>query len=288
MIPSAFDYHAPNTLQAAVSLLRRYPGDARVVAGGQSLIPMMKLRLANPEHLVDLQRIPGLSEISEAYGELVIGAMTTYHAIESSDLVARRLPALSTAVRLIADLQVRNKGTIGGSLAHADPGGDMAAIMIAVEARLHTVGGRHRNGIAADRFFIGAFTTALGPSEVLSEVRIPGLSRGTGLAYEKFANRASHFAIVGVSAAVSLGNDGRVQRTRIGVTGAGPTPMRAKAAESYLKGREPTPANIDAAAQRAGRGIDFTADVHGSAEYREHLVTSITSSAVRSAIEAAS
>jgi carbon-monoxide dehydrogenase medium subunit len=193
---------------------------------------------------------------------------------------------LTAAVGLIADLQVRNKGTIGGSLAHADPGGDMAAIIMALEARLHTVGGKHHKGIAAERFFIDAFTTALGPSEVLSEVRISLPTNRTGGAYEKFANRASHFAIVGVAATVTLDSGGRCVRVRIGITGAGPKPVRAKTAERYLEGRECTPANIEAAAQRAGRGIECIGDVHGSAEYREHLVAPVTRDALNSALAA--
>ncbi|MEE8517920.1 MAG: xanthine dehydrogenase family protein subunit M [Dehalococcoidia bacterium] len=284
MIPASFDYHAPHTLREAAALLRKYPGDARLVAGGQSLVPMMKLRLANPEHLVDLQHVPGLSEISESNGSLVLGAMATYRAIESSALVARRLPVLSDAMRLIADLQVRNRGTIGGSLAHADPGADLPALMVALEARIRTVGGRHPNGIAAERFFVDAFTTVLGPSEVLSEVRIPLLPAGTGASYEKFANSASRFAIVGVAAVVGLDSQGRCERVRIGVTGAGPRAVRAKAAERYLEGREPTPAHIEAAAQRAGGRMEFIGDVHGSPEYREHLVAPMTRDALTSAL----
>ena len=286
MIPAAFDYAAPATVREAVALLRGRAGDARPLAGGQSLIPMMRLRLVNPALVVDLSRVRGLAYVREQDGGLAIGAMTTYRTLETSSLVRERFPLLAEAVARIADLQVRNRGTIGGALAHADPAADLPALMVAADAVIRVSGMRSRS-IAASRFFVDAFTTALGETEIITEVRLPALPARTGGAYEKLANRASHFAIVGVAALVTLDATGACSRVRIGVIGAGPAAGRARRAERYLTGRAPTPAALEAAAARAGHGIDFTDDLHGSAAYREHLTHRLALRALSAAVERA-
>lgn len=235
------------------------------------MLPLMKLRLAQPAHLVDLSRIEGLAYIREQDGGLAIGPMTTYYMLESSELVRKRAPALAETAALVADLQVRNKGSIGGSIAHADPAGDMPAVVLALEARMRTTGGGRPRTVPADRFFVDIFTTALRETEVITEISVPAALPRTGSSYKKFANKASHYAVVGVAALVALDTNGTCQRVRIGVTGAGSKPVRARSSERYLTGKEPTDRNLRQAAQRASAGIDFVSDLHGSAEYREHL-----------------
>ena len=284
MIPAAFEYHAPTTLQDALALLRRHKDDAKLMAGGHSLVPMMKLRLAQPAHLIDLGGIAGLAYVREEDGGLAIGPMTTYYEIYTSSLVQRLAPTLAEGAAQVADVQVRNKGTIGGSLAHADPAGDLPAVALALEARIQTTGGGRARSIAADRFFLDVLTTALKETEVITEVRVPSLPQGTGGSYQKFANKASHFAIVGVAAVVTVDRQGVCQKVRIGITGAGPVASRAKLAERYLQGKEASEGNVAAAAQRASKGLDFNEDIHGSAEYREHLTKVFTRRALTEAI----
>ena len=284
MIPAAFEYHAPTTLRQALAILRRYPGEAKVLAGGHSLLPVMKLRLSQPSHVVDLAGIEGLSYIREQNGGLAIGPMTTYYTLESSPVVRQRAPMLAEPAAQVADLQVRNKGTIGGSLAHADPAGDFSAVALALEARIRTSGAGRARRVPADRFFVDIFTTTLGESELITEVVIPDSPPRTGSSYQKFANKASHFAIVGVAAVVTLDTQGRCQRVRIGVTGAGPKPVRARASERYLTGREPSEQNLAGAAQRASAGIECLEDLHGSAEYREHLIGVMAGRALQQAV----
>ena len=271
MIPAAFEYHAPATLRQALSILRRYPGETKVLAGGQSLLPVMRMRLSQPTHVVDLGGIPGLTSIEERDGGLSIGSMATYFTLESSPLVQKHAPALAEASSQLADLQVRNRGTFGGSLAHADPAADLTAVALALEARVRTVGAGRAKSIPVERFFLGLFTTALGDTELIREIFIPAPGPRTGSAYQKFANKASHFAIVGVAALVTLDDGGVCRKVRIGVTGAGASPTRARASERYLTGKEPTAANVKAAGQRASNGIEFLEDIHGSGEYREQL-----------------
>ncbi len=287
MIPAAFEYHAPNTLRQALSILRRYPGDAKALAGGHSLLPLMKLRLAQPAHLVDLGKVKDLAFIRESDGALAIGPMTTYYARESSSMVRQHAPALAETAAMVADLQVRNKGTIGGSIAHADPASDLAAVALALEARVRTSGGSRRRTVPMDRFFVDIFTTALEEAELITEIFIPPALPGTGSSYQKFANKASHFAIVGVAALVTLNSEGLCQRVRIGVTGAGPKAVRARASERYLTGKAPSERNLAQAAQRASRNIECLDDLHGSAEYREHLTQVFARRALEMAVSRA-
>ncbi|MCI0771410.1 MAG: xanthine dehydrogenase family protein subunit M [Chloroflexi bacterium] len=270
MIPAAFEYHAPTSVAEAVSLLDRHGEGAKILAGGHSLLPLMKLRLAQPEVLIDLARIGDLAYIRRNGGGLSIGAMTTYTEIESSSDVQSAAPALAEAAGMVADRQVRNMGTIGGCLAHADPAGDLPAIILALGGQILTSStGPHRT-IPIDDFFVDLFTTALEHNEIINEIQIPALPAGTGTAYAKFGNKASHYAIVGVAAVVTA-SGGTCQSVRIGITGAGPKAVRATAAESALTGAGLDDASIKAAAQHAGEGIDFNEDVHASAEYRAHL-----------------
>ena len=287
MIPAAFEYHAPTTLRQALAILRRYPGEAKLLAGGHSLLPLMKLRLAQPAHVVDLGRIEGLAYIREQDDGLAIGPMTTYYMLESSDLVRERAPALAETAAQVADLQVRNKGSIGGAIAHADPAGDMPAVALALEARVRTSGGGRARSVPADRFFVDIFTTALRETEVITEVRVPGSPPRTGSSYQKFANKASHYAVIGVAALVTLDPRGNCQRVRIGVTGAGPRPVRARYSERFLRGRAPTEQNLRQAAQKASAGISFLGDLHGSAEYREHLTRVFAGRALEQAVSRA-
>lgn len=284
MISSAFAYHAPTSVAEAVDLLTEHGEDAKLLAGGHSLIPLMKLRLAEPGVLIDLGKIADMAYIREDGGGLAIGAMTTYAALESSDAVRRRAPVLADAARQVADAQVRNMGTIGGSLAHADPAGDLPAVAIALNAELITSSqGGHRS-IGADDFFVDLLTTALEPAEILNEIRIPALAPRSGSAYAKFGNKASHYAIVGVAAVVTLAADGRCAAASIGVTGAGPNAVRAGDAEAALAGSAPDDDAISAAASAAGNGIEFNEDVHASAEYRAHLTAVYAERAIRAAI----
>lgn len=284
MISSAFAYHAPTSVAEAVDLLTEHGEDAKLLAGGHSLIPLMKLRLAEPGVLIDLGKIADMAYIREDGGGLAIGAMTTYAALESSDAVRRRAPVLADAARQVADAQVRNMGTIGGSLAHADPAGDLPAVAIALNAELITSSqGGHRS-IGADDFFVDLLTTALEPAEILNEIRIPALAPRSGSAYAKFGNKASHYAIVGVAAVVTLAADGSCAAASIGVTGAGPNAVRAGDAEAALAGSALDDAAISAAASAAGNGIEFNEDVHASAEYRAHLTAVYAERAIRAAI----
>ena len=289
MSTAAFDYHRPASIDEAIQLLQQHGEDAKLLAGGHSLVPAMKLRLATTANLIDIGHLDALKYIREDGNALAIGAATTHWEIESSDLVKEKAPLLAQTAAVIGDLQVRNKGTIGGSLAHADPAGDLPAVVVALAAKLVTSStGDHRT-IEADDFFVDLLTTDLRPTEILSEISIPGLPPHTGTAYAKFGNKASHYAVVGVAAVVTVGADGVCQSARIGVTGAGPKAVRAASAEDALTGSNLDDSAISAAAGLAGDGItDFNEDVHASAEYRAHLVTVYAARAIRAAASRAS
>ena len=287
MTTSAFEYHAPGSVAEAAELLARHGESAKLLAGGHSLIPLMKLRLARPEVLIDLGKIESMAYIREQDGGLAIGAMTRYVELETSDLVKSRAPLLAEAAATVADPQVRNMGTIGGSLAHADPAGDLPAVALALGAQLITSStGDHRTIDIGD-FFLDLLTTSLQPNEILSEIVVPALAPRTGTAYSKFANKASHYAVVGVAAVVTLGADGVCQDARIGVTGAGPKAVRATEAEGLLRGNRLDDSTIQGAASRAGAGIDFNEDIHASAEYRAHLTTVFAQRAISAAVSRA-
>ena len=283
MVSSSFQYFAPTSVAEAVELLEQHGEDAKLLAGGHSLIPLMKLRLAEPQVVIDLGRIGDMAYIREEDGGLAIGAMTTYAQLESSDLVAARAAVLAEAASTVADPQVRNMGTIGGSLSHADPAGDLPAVAIALNARLITSStGEHRT-LSVDDFFVDLLTTALAPNEILNEIAIPAPPDRSGSGYAKFANKASHYAIVGVAAVVGLDANGVCEHVSIGVTGAGPVASRASKAEAALRGSRLDDAAVSAAAAVAGAGIDFLEDLHASAEYRAHLTSVFAARAIRQA-----
>jgi carbon-monoxide dehydrogenase medium subunit len=269
MIPQQFEYSAPKTLDEALGLLAE---GAKPLAGGMSLIPMMKLRLAAPEHLVDLGRIKDLSYIREKGAVIHLGATTTHHDVESSPLLRGKCPLLAETASRIGDVQVRNMGTIGGSVAHADPAADYPAALQALEAKIVLKGAKSERTVSADDFFVDTFTTALEPGEIVREVIVPIDGDGTGTSYQKVLQPASGFAIVGIAVRVRKSGD-KVTMARIGVTGLSNRAFRAKEAEKALEGRSGSPAEIQAVAALVGQGIDANSDLHASAEYRGHLAT---------------
>ena len=287
MYPAAFDYHAPKNVKEALGLLGKLKDDAKIVAGGHSLIPMMKLRLAQPKHLIDLQKVPGLSGIKADGKALAIGAMTTHWEIESSSTVKSKLPVLAEVASVIGDPAVRNKGTIGGSLAHADPAADWPAAMIALGAELVCEGPKGKRKVAVDQWFLGLMTTALKERELLVQVRVPLLPASSGAAYMKFPHPASRFAVVGVCAAVTLDKQGVCVSAGVGVTGAGTKAVRAKGVEAALKGKKLDAAAIEAAAQKAAEGVDVQADLQGSVEYKSHLCRVFAKRAITEAVKRA-
>ena len=285
MIPAQFEYYTPTSVKEALQFLKTYGAEAKVLAGGHSLLPLMKFRLATPAHVIDLGRISELRFIRMAGEHVAIGAMTTHWMIESSDPLKAKVPLLAETARQIGDVQVRNMGTVGGSLAHADPAADYPAAVLALEAEIVAEGARGRRTIAAADFFTGLYATALAPDEILTEVRVPVPSARTGAAYLKFPHPASGFAVVGVAAVVTLDAQKRCTRARVGVTGVAPVPYRAKAVEDSLTGKTLTPETIAAAAESAAEGVDVNADIFASADYRRHLAKVFTRRAVQAAIE---
>ncbi|MDR7522760.1 MAG: FAD binding domain-containing protein [Armatimonadota bacterium] len=271
MIPAAFDYAAPKTVDEALRLLRRHR-DARLMAGGQSLLSLMKLRAATPKMVVDLGRIRGLAYIKETAGTLLIGAMTTHEQIASSALVWKRARALAEAAEQIGDIQVRNRGTIGGSLAHADPAADYPAAFLALEGMAVVRGPGRQRTIPADGFFTGLFATALKPGEILTEVRIPLKPAIIGSAYRKMKHPASGFAIVGAAAVLRAGAKGQGPQVRLAFTGAAAHAFRARAVEAALAGQAMTEAAVKAAMERATEGVEMLEDLAADAAYRAHLV----------------
>ena len=263
MYPAPFEYHRPTQVQEAIQLLQADP-EAKILAGGHSLLPMMKLRLASPSSLIDLHAIQGLSGIQTAGNEVVIGPMTTYAELVADDQLAQSLPIIREAANVVGDLQVRNRGTIGGAAAHADPAADFPAVLLALDASFTVVGPNGERTIQATDFFQDLFTTALQPNEVLTAIRIP-VPANAGMAYEKFAHPASGYAIVGVAAVVSD------QGTKVAVTGAGPVAMRLSGVEQALGSGRPSAEAIEQAASQATAGMTFMGDLHAGEEYRRHL-----------------
>jgi carbon-monoxide dehydrogenase medium subunit len=287
MYPAQFDYHTPASVQEALSLLGRLGEDAKLVAGGHSLVPMMKLRLAQPKHLIDLRKVPGLVGIKEEGGGLVIGALTTHYQVESSTLLGQKCPLLPETAGQIGDPQVRNMGTIGGSLAHADPAADYPAAVIALGVEVIAQGPKGKRTIKIDDFFTGLLSTALAAEEMLIEVRIPALPAGTGMSYMKFPHPASRFAVVGVAAAVTVDGRGACSKLGVGITGAGTKAIRARTVEAALAGRTLDAQTIRAAAENAPDGVDVQADLQGSVEYKTHLLKVFCRRAVEAALSRA-
>jgi carbon-monoxide dehydrogenase medium subunit len=284
MFPAKFAYTAPTSLEDAIGLLE--DPDAKILAGGHSLLPLMKLRLAQPKLLVDIGRIPGLAYVRVEDGVLAIGAMTTYRDLQHSQDVHRRAPVLAEAAHEVGDPQVQAKGTLAGSLAHADPAGDLPAVALALGGTVRAVGSGGERDLGLDGFFVDMLTTALQEREIIREVRLNVQPAGSGAAYEKFDQPASHYALTGVCAVITL-NGGSIASARIGVTGVGPKAYRPTAVEQALVGKPAEEEAVKAAVQSVADGIDVQGDIHASPEYRAHLARVLTRRAVLRAAERA-
>jgi carbon-monoxide dehydrogenase medium subunit len=276
MIAQNFEYESPTSLQDALALLST--GDTKVLAGGMSLIPMMKLRLAAPERLVDLRQVPGLTGIKESGGSIVIGAMTTHQDIEDSPLLRGKCPLLAETASNIGDVQVRNMGTIGGSVAHADPAADYPAALMALEAKVRLVTAKSDRTLSIEDFLVDTLTTALEPGEILQEVIVPIEASGIGVSYRKMVQPASGFAVVGVAARVGKGF------ARIGVTGLAGKAYRAKKAEKIMQ----ESGDIAKAAAAVADGVDANSDLFASADYRRHLAQVYAARALKQALSRSS
>ena len=286
MFPSPFDYVRASSVEEAVSLLQQHGEEAKLLAGGHSLLPMMKLRLAAPSMLIDIGRIPDLAGV-QTNGTISLGPTTTYATVMDSEELARLCPLLAETAAQVGDMQVRNRGTVGGSVAHADPASDMPAAMLALDATFTARGPGGERSIAASDFFQGLFMTALQPDEVLTRISIARPPQGAGMAYEKFRNPASGYAIVGVAAVAALAGDGTLSDVRVAITGAGAQPVRAMAVEAALRGQAPDDGALAAAAEHATEGLQLMSDMHASEDYRAHLTRVFTRRALKRAIERA-
>jgi aerobic carbon-monoxide dehydrogenase medium subunit len=283
MIPAAFDYHRPDTLDEALKLLKQHGDEAKVLSGGMSLLPMLKLRLASFAHLVDINRVPGLDYIKEEKGMLCIGAMTRQAALERSDLIKSKVPILADATPLIADPLVRNRGTVGGNVANGDPGNDQPAIMIALGASYVVQGGKERT-IAANQFYKGLYDTALARNEILTEIRIPAPPPKSGGAYAKLKRKTGDFAVAAAAVQLTLGKSGAVESARIALTNADLTPVEAVDAAKYLVGKMPDDKTIAEAAKLAASKSSPSADRRGSVEYKKEMARVLTARALKKAV----
>jgi aerobic carbon-monoxide dehydrogenase medium subunit len=286
MIPASFDYIAAKSLEEAISLLAKHKDDAKVLAGGHSLLPAMKLRLMQPKVLIDLGRIKDLSYIKEEGGQIRIGAMTTHFQVEMSDLLRRSCPLLPETASHLGDMQVRNKGTIGGSLVHSDPAADWPASILALDAELVARGAKGDRVIKASDFFVEMLTTSLEPGEVLREIRIPAGKGKVGQAYVKVRHPASGFAVVGVAVNLSI-DGGKCQSAAIGITGVSSKAYRAAKVEGALKGKALDGKTLGAAAAFAADGVDVNSDLYASTEYRKQLAAVYTRRALEMAVSRA-
>jgi carbon-monoxide dehydrogenase medium subunit len=287
MIPTQFDYVTPSSLDEAISLLAEHQDDAKILAGGHSLIPAMKLRLAQPAMLIDIGRIKDLAYITEDDRQIRIGATTTHYQMESSARLQEICPLLPECAAAIGDVQVRNKGTIGGSLAHADPAADWPAAILALNAEIVAVGAQGERTIKAEDFFVDMLTTALEPNEILREIRIPIPQTRTGQAYMKVAQPASGFAVVGVAVSLTQGDDGRCREAAVGITGVAAKAYRANGVENALAGIALDEQAIASASSHAADGVDANADLYASADYRRHLAQVYTRRAIQAAAQRA-
>jgi aerobic carbon-monoxide dehydrogenase medium subunit len=287
MYPAPFEYHRASSAQEAVALLTRYGEEAKLLAGGHSLLPLMKFRLAQPKHLIDVRRIPALSFIREDKGAVVVGAATPHATVAASALLAKRLPVLSEAATQIGDAQVRNLGTLGGSLAHADPAADLPAVVLALGAELVALGPAGARTLKAEDFFLELWTTALRPNEILTEVRFPLPAPNSGSAYEKYPHPASRYAVVGVAVQLTL-QGGQVAVAQVALTGLAPKAQRAKAVEAALLGKAASEANFSAAAAKATEGLKLRADAQHPEAYRRALASTLTARALARAAKRAS
>jgi len=287
MIPPAFEYLRPKTIPEAVAFLKQYGDDAKILSGGQSLIPMMKLRIARPSYLIDINRISGLSYIKEEAGFLKIGGLTREADLEASALIRSKYPIILDTAHVIADPQVRNLATVAGNLAHGDPANDHPATMLALGAQVVATGPAGERIIAIEGFFLSVFATALEPGEILTEIRIPIPPAHSGGAYLKLERKVGDFATAAVAAQVTLDGKGAVQKVGIGLTNVGPTPIKARKAEEFLRGKKVDEANARQAGQLAAEEAQPSSDLRGPAEYKRGLVKELAKRALSRAAERA-
>jgi carbon-monoxide dehydrogenase medium subunit len=286
VIPPPFDYHAPSTLDEAIALMAKLGDAAKILAGGQSLIPAMRFRLTSPDVLVDINRIPELGRLEERDGHLVIGALVREHELDESTLVEASYPLLHDTTRVIADPLVRNHATVGGNLAHSDPANDHPATMLAYDAKIVARGPKGARTIAIDDFFTGLFENSLAPGEILTEIRIPKPGAGAGGAYLKLERKVGDFAVAAV--AVQLVHaGGKLASIRIGLTNVSPVPMRAKQAEALLAGKAPDATAVDAASRAAAAECDPSPDLRGGVDYKRDMIRVLTKRAIRKALHRA-
>jgi carbon-monoxide dehydrogenase medium subunit len=276
MIPAPFEYAAPKTLEEALRLLERHGDEAKILAGGHSLLPLMKMRLAQPRYLIDIGRLRGMSYVREENGQIAIGALTTHADIGESGLLRAKCSLLAETAAEIGDIQVRNRGTLGGSLAHADPAADYPAAILALGGQIVAASTSGARTIDAGDFFVDMLTTSLRPGEILTQVQLPPLPPHTGTAYARLHQPASGFAIVGVAARLTLGKGGKIQAAAVGITGLAPKAFRAGAVEKELQGKAASAKVLAGAARHAGQGVDPLSDLHASAEYRREMAVVFT------------
>ena len=287
MIPAPFDYFAPRTLKEALTLLNQHGEEAKLLAGGQSLLPLMKLRLGRPKLVIDINRIPGFGKIKESDGEFHLGAMTRHVAVEESKPLRKKLAILPETATWIGDPQVRNLGTIGGSLAHADPAADYPTVVSALQARFQLKSLHGERWISAEDFFIDMMTTALEPTEMITEIVFPKLPPRTGAVYLKLERKAGDFATVGVAAVITLDADSRCSESRLFIGAVGPKPIRARGGEEHLKGQHLTESLLNQAAEAAALGTDPETDLRGSREYKQAVTRVYTARALKEAFRRA-
>lgn len=283
MKPPKFAYFQPESLEAAVSLLAEHGDDAKIIAGGQSLIPMLNMRLVRPAALVDISKIPGLSYIREENGEIAIGTMTSQRTAEHSELIIQRCPLLHEALQQVAHPQIRNRGTVGGSLAHHDPSAELCAVAMALDATFVIQGPNGVRTCDPSEFFVMYFTVNLEPGEMLTEVRFPVAPPRTGQSFLEVARRSGDFALVGVAASLTLDAEGLIAEARIALTGVGPTAVRASEAEEILVGQTPAPELWTKAGEVAAADLDPDSDIHATPAYRKQLARVLTARALGTA-----
>jgi aerobic carbon-monoxide dehydrogenase medium subunit len=284
MIPGSFEYFAPRSIPEAIELLSAHRDDVKVLSGGQSLLPLMKMRLSKPGYIVDIGRIPGLDTIVEEGDKLVLGALVTHEQMEHSELLQKRCPLLPQTAATIADIQIRNRGTIGGSVAHADPAGDMPAAIMALDAEIKVVGPSGERWIKSDDFFLGLLMSVLEPDELVSAVRVPATGNDK-TAYLKAAPRSSGFAVVGIAVRLTVDAAGTCTRATLGITGITDKAYRPSRTEEILTGKKLDSKIIEEAAAESTRNIDVIEDINGSSEYRAHLTHVYVTRAIEAAMQ---
>jgi aerobic carbon-monoxide dehydrogenase medium subunit len=284
MIPASFEYQSAKSLDEALRLLGRHGDEAKILAGGHSLLPMMKLRLAAPRYVIDIGHVKGLDYIREEGNQIAIGALATHAQVAASELLREKCPLLPETAAQIGDMQVRNRGTIGGSLAHADPAADYPASILALDAEMIVQSGSGKRTIRAAEFFVDLLQTEIGPGEILVEVRVPIRRVGEGMAYCKFHQPASGFATVGAAARVRISSDGKIGEIALGMTGVSSKPYRATAAEKALRGKKADSESIEAACAKAAQGVEPLSDIFASSEYRRAMAGVFARRAISAAL----